>query len=127
MTHHPDITGGAGEPGSAGLVVLCSCPDEATADRIARELVSGRLAACITRLDGVRSIYRWKGAVQDEPEALLVIKTTRLRYEALEMRLKALHPYEVPEIIAIPVQAGAAEYLSWLAEETQPADRRKSP
>src|SRR5512146_1989623 len=108
------------------LVVLCACPDEGTADRIARELVGGGLAACVSRLAGVRSVYRWKGAIQDEPEALLVIKTTSTRYEALEMRLQALHPYEVPEIMALPVRAGAERYLAWLAEETRPpADTRK--
>ena len=101
------------------LVVLCACPDESVADRIARELVGERLAACVNRLPGVRSVYRWKGALQDEPEVLLAIKTTRSRYEELEMRLKALHPYEVPEIIALPVLAGAAPYLAWLAEETR--------
>ncbi len=100
------------------LVVLCACPDEATAGYIARVLVQERLAACVNRVVGVRSTYRWKEAIQDEPEALLVIKTTPSRYEALEMRLKALHPYEVPEIIALPVLAGAASYLAWLRDET---------
>ena len=106
--------------GSAGaLVVLCACPDEPIAERIARELVEARLAACVNRLPGVRSTYRWKGVLQDEPDVLLAIKTVRSRYEVLEMRLKALHPYEVPEIIALPVLAGAAPYLAWLAEETR--------
>jgi periplasmic divalent cation tolerance protein len=101
------------------LVVLCACPDETVADRIARELVEAGLAACVNRLPGIRSVYRWKGALQDEPEVLLTIKTVGSRYEELEMRLKALHPYEVPEIIALPVLAGAAPYLAWLAEETR--------
>ncbi|MGH8220801.1 MAG: divalent-cation tolerance protein CutA [Steroidobacteraceae bacterium] len=114
--------------GSEALVVLCTCPDEAVADRIARELVTARLAACVNRLPGVRSVFRWQGALQDEREVLLAIKTSRSRYEELEMRLKALHPYEVPEIIALPVLAGAAPYLAWLAEETRPsADMRNSP
>ncbi|MGH8259375.1 MAG: divalent-cation tolerance protein CutA [Steroidobacteraceae bacterium] len=104
------------------LAVLCACPDEPTADRIARVLVTEGLAACVNRLSGVRSIYRWKGAIQDEPEALLLIKTTITRYQALELRLKALHPYEVPEIIALPVRAGAESYLAWLAEETRSSD-----
>ena len=101
------------------LVVLCACPDESVAARIAQELVEARLAACVNRLPGMRSVFRWKGALQDEPEVLLAIKTVRSRYEELEMRLKALHPYEVPEIIALPVLAGAAPYLAWLAEETR--------
>jgi periplasmic divalent cation tolerance protein len=102
------------------LVVLCACPDDAVADRIARELVEGRVAACVSRIGGIRSTYRWNDDIRNEPEALLVIKTTSTRYQALELRLKALHPYEVPEIIALPVRAGAEHYLAWLAEETRP-------
>ncbi len=101
-----------------GLVVLCTCPDDPTADRIARELVSGALAACVSR-GAFRSTYRWRGTLHDEPEVLLIIKTVRSRYEALEMRLKALHPYEVPEIIALPIAAGSEPYLAWIAEETR--------
>lgn len=123
-----DLPGGTGSPSAEALVVLCSCPDEGVADRIAHELVSGRLAACVNCLPGVRSIYRWNGGLQDEREVLLAIKTIRNRYEELEMRLKALHPYEVPEIIALPVLAGAASYLAWLSEETRPlAETRDSP
>lgn len=96
------------------LVVLTTCPDEPTASRIARELVESGLAACVSRAGPVRSTYRWQGAIQDEPEMLLVIKTVSERYPELEMRLKSLHPYEVPEVIALPVTAGSAEYLSWL-------------
>ena len=103
------------------LVVLCTCPDEPVAQRISRELVSEGLAACVNRLSGIRSIYRWQGALQDEPEVLLVIKTVKGRYEALEMRLKALHPYEVPEIIALPILAGSEPYLAWMAEQTRPS------
>ena len=109
----------AGGAQAEALVILCTCPDEGTAERIARELVGARLAACVNQLGGVRSTYRWKGVLQSEPEVLLAIKTVRSRYPELEMRLKALHPYEVPEIIALPVLAGAAPYLAWLAEETR--------
>jgi periplasmic divalent cation tolerance protein len=104
-----------------GLVVLCGCPDAPTAQRIASEVVSAGLAACVNRLEGLRSTYRWKGALHDEPEVLLVIKTVKGRYEALEMRLKALHPYEVPEIIALPILAGWKPYLAWMAEQTLPS------
>jgi periplasmic divalent cation tolerance protein len=100
------------------IVVLCSCPDEPTAEHIARELVGARLAACVNRLGGVRSTYRWEGQVRDEPEVLLAIKTLRSRYGELEMRLKALHPYEVPEIIALPVVAGLGGYLAWIGAES---------
>jgi len=111
--------GSAANP-DAGLVVLCTCP-ETSAERIARVLVADRLAACVNRLAGIRSVYRWNGAIHDEPEALLVIKTTRSRYEALESRLQALHPYDVPEIIALPIRAGAERYLAWLAGEIRPS------
>jgi periplasmic divalent cation tolerance protein len=100
------------------IVVLCACPDEPVAERIARTLVSERLAACVNRLAGVRSVYRWNGAVQDEPETLLLIKSSRERYQELEMRLKALHPYELPEIIALPATIGLDAYLDWIASET---------
>jgi periplasmic divalent cation tolerance protein len=104
-------------PALKTLVVLCTCPDEATASRIAEALVSERLAACVNRVPGIRSTYRWEGRVQDEPEVLLLIKTVADRYPALELRLKALHPYDVPEIIAVPVAAGSASYLAWIASE----------
>jgi periplasmic divalent cation tolerance protein len=101
------------------LIALCSCPDTAVADRIARALVEERLAACVNRLPGVESTYRWNGAVSVEAEVLLVIKTSRARYAALEARLVALHPYEVPEVIAIPLGEGYAPYLAWIAKETR--------
>lgn len=104
---------------SEAIVVICACPDESTAARIAQELVNQRLAACVNRLSSVRSTYSWQGRIQEEPEVVLTIKTTRGRYEALEVRLRALHPYEMPEIIALPVVAGSASYLSWIASETQ--------
>ena len=100
------------------IVVLCACPDDTIAERIARTLVAERLAACVNRLGGVRSVYRWNGAVQDEPETLLIIKSSRDRYKELEMRLKALHPYELPEIIALPATIGLDTYLDWIASET---------
>lgn len=100
------------------LVVLCTCPDEETGRRIAAALVEEHLAACVNRMPGVRSTYRWQGQTADEPEVLLVIKTVTSRYAALELRLKALHPYNVPEIIALPVVAGSAQYLAWVAAET---------
>jgi len=98
------------------LVVLTTCPDQAVAARIARELVESGLAACVSRVGPVHSTYRWQGAIRDEPEVLLVIKTVGARYSELEMRLKSLHPYEVPEIIGLPVTRGSADYLGWLSE-----------
>ena len=95
------------------IVVLTTCPDEATAGRIARNLVESGLAACVSR-QAVHSTYLWQGAVQDEPEILLVVKTLAARFPELEMRLKSIHPYELPEIIALPVAAGSEAYLSWV-------------
>ena len=100
------------------LLVLCSCPDETVALDIARILVKEGLAGCVNRLAPVTSIYRWEGQICEQPEQLLIIKTIPAHYEALEMRLKALHPYEIPEIIAIPVVAGSSQYLAWLAAAT---------
>ena len=101
------------------IVVLTSCPDEAVAARIAAALLEAGLAACVTR-QPVRSMYRWEGRLVDEPEVLLIIKTLARRFSDLEMRLKSLHPYTVPEIIALPIVAGSTAYLSWLAAEVTP-------
>jgi periplasmic divalent cation tolerance protein len=106
---------------SDALVVLCTCPDEATAESLARTLVTERLAACVNRLSGVRSTYRWQDAVAEDAEVLLLIKTIASRYGALELRLKALHPYEVPEIIGIPATLGSSEYLAWLVAGASPS------
>ena len=101
------------------LLVLTTCPDEAVAARIAGELVEGRLAACVSR-QPVRSTYRWQERLEDEPEVLLFIKTRQDRFAELEMRLKSLHPYAVPEIIALPLAAGSAAYLAWLSAAVTP-------
>lgn len=99
---------------SEAILILTACPEEATAVRIARDLVESGLAACVSRLPGAHSTYRWEGRLQDEPEVLLIIKTLATRFEALELRLKSLHPYELPEIIALPVASVSAEYMAWL-------------
>ncbi len=100
------------------LVVLVTTPTQERAAEIARAVVEERLAACGNVVPGLRSIYRWEGRVQDDAEALLVLKTTRARFEALRDRVLALHPYEVPEVIALAVDAGSAPYLAWIAAET---------
>src|SRR5512134_953964 len=100
------------------LVVLVTTPDAAKAAEIARILVEERLAACGNVLPGLRSVYRWEGKVHDEGEALLLLKTTRARFEALRARVVALHPYQVPEVMALAVEAGDAPYLGWIAGET---------
>jgi periplasmic divalent cation tolerance protein len=101
-----------------GLVVLVTAPSAERAAEIARALVEERLAACGNVVPGLRSIYRWEGKIEDEPEALLVLKTTRGRFDALRARVLALHPYQVPEVLALPVEAGSAPYLAWIAAET---------
>jgi periplasmic divalent cation tolerance protein len=100
------------------IVVFCSCPDEAVAGRIAASLVGERLAACVTRTAAVRSTYSWQGTVCDAPEVLLTIKTQASRYGELEARIRALHPYELPEIMAVPVVAGSTGYLDWVTRES---------
>ena len=101
------------------LVVYCTCPDSATAERIAETVVGEQLAACVNIAPGLTSIYRWQGQVQRDAELLLIIKTRSARYPALEARIRELHPYEIPEIIALPVQAGLAAYLNWIIASTE--------
>jgi periplasmic divalent cation tolerance protein len=105
---------------SETLVVLTNCPDEAVATRIAQTVVEQRLAACVNRLAPVHSTYRWQGAIESAVEVQLLIKTTRERYPALEETLRTLHPYSVPEIMALPVTLGFGPYLRWIDDETQP-------
>jgi periplasmic divalent cation tolerance protein len=104
------------------LLCLCTCPDAATAERLAASLVEERLAACVSLVPGLRSIYRWQGAIQRDEELLLLIKTTRARYPALQARLPALHPYELPELLAVEVADGLPAYLRWLADATRPVE-----
>ncbi len=103
---------------SQPLVVYCACPDPATAERIAETLVNERLAACVNLVPGLMSIYRWQGQIQRDAEWLLIIKTRSAVYPQMEARIRDLHPYEVPEIIALPIQAGSAAYLDWIADST---------
>ena len=100
------------------IVVLVTTPTPERAAELARALVEERLAACGNVVPGLRSIYRWEGKLEDEAEALLVLKTTQARFEALKARVLALHPYAVPEVLALPVVAGSAPYLAWIAAET---------
>ena len=101
------------------LVVLSTFPDAAVARTAAATLVGETLAACVNIVPGVESIYRWQGKMETSQEVLAVIKTTAARYPALEKRLKELHPYEVPEIVALPASAVAESYLAWVTANTQ--------
>src|SRR3954466_5705315 len=100
-------------------LVLTNLPDRLSAERLADLLVDQRLAACVNILAPCRSVYRWKDALQHEEEHPLLIKTTAQRYPALEEAIRAGHPYELPEIIAVPVQ-GFLHYLAWVEAETKP-------
>jgi periplasmic divalent cation tolerance protein len=101
-------------------VVIVSGPDLETLREIARTLVEERLAACVNLLDRATSVYRWEGAVEEAEECLAFLKTTAGRVSALEERLLELHPYEVPELIALPVTDGSERYLGWVRESTGP-------
>lgn len=111
----------AGAPDEV-LVCFCACPDLDGARALGRTLVGERLAACVQVLPGVESIYRWNGAVEHAGETLLILKTTRARHDALQARLAALHPYEVPELVALPAVAGLPAYLHWVADSTRTDD-----
>ena len=100
------------------LVVFSTFPNPDKAAEVARTLVSEGLAACANLVGPVRSIYRWKGEICDDTETLAVIKTTSERFDAMKDRLVALHPYEVAEVIALPVENGHAPYLDWVLSET---------
>ena len=101
------------------LLVLTNLPDRAAAERLAAMLIEQRLAACVNILAPCRSVYRWKGAVQPDEEHPMLIKTTAERYPALEKALREGHPYELPEIIAVPIERGLPAYLDWVAAETR--------
>lgn len=96
-------------------VVVCTVPDAATGEVLARALVTRRLAACVNRVPGVRSVYRWEGAIHEDGEELLLIKTDERHLAALIAAIEAEHPYDCPEVLALPVAAGSLPYLSWIA------------
>jgi len=100
------------------LLVLTNCPDEESANAIALALVEARLAACVNILPRVQSIYLWQGAVESATEIPLLIKSHASNYPALEAAIRDRHPYQVPEIIALPVESGLPAYLDWIATET---------
>ena len=99
---------------SAHQIVFTTCPDQAIAQKIAQTLVAEGLAACVNVLPAMHSIYTWKGKIESSTEHLLLIKSQTQRYPALQDRLRALHPYELPEIVAVPITHGLPEYLAWL-------------
>jgi periplasmic divalent cation tolerance protein len=99
------------------IVVLSTCGSAEEAARIARALVEKKLAACVNVIPAVRSFYRWKGAIEDEQESLLVIKSSRALFNQLRAEIEKLHSYEVPEVVAVPIVDGSERYLEWLERE----------
>ena len=102
----------------SALVVLTNLPDRAAAEKLAASLIEQRVAACVNILAPCRSVYRWQGAVQNDEEHPMLIKTTTERYAALEAAIRAAHPYDLPEIVALPIERGLPTYLNWIATET---------
>jgi periplasmic divalent cation tolerance protein len=101
------------------IVVFITAPSEDLAVTIARALVETRLAACANIIKGIRSIYSWQGRIEDDTEVLMIVKTRRELFDLLKSKVKELHSYEVPEIIAFPIIAGSDDYLKWLRESTE--------
>ena len=105
-------------------VVLVTCPNKTVARRLANALIARRLAACVNTLPGVESIFRWQGRVDRCREVLLIVKTTASAVARLRRIVCALHPYDVPEVMALPVVAGHRPYLQWVAESVRPVGRK---
>lgn len=103
---------------SEHLVLLCTCPDTTVAGEIAAALVEPGHAACCNIVPGLTSVYSWQGEVHQDPEVLLIVKTTRTAYSGAQETIQRLHPYELPEIIALPIEQGLNDYLSWISLQT---------
>ena len=103
------------------LLVFTNLPDRAAAERLADALISGRFAACVNVLAPCQSVYRWQDALQHDEEHPVLIKTTDERYPELEQAIRANHPYELPEIVAVPIERGLPAYLDWIVAETRAA------
>ena len=101
------------------LLVLCTCPSRSTATAIATALLEEHIAACVNYVPGIKSMYRWEGRVEHDDEVLLLIKTTSHMFSRLEETIGKLHPYELPEIIGVPLSAGSEAYLNWIKSATE--------
>ena len=104
---------------SEEIIVFVTAPNEDEAAKIARSLVESRLAACVNIVRNIRSIYTWQGKVEDDSEVLMIVKTVKTRFDSLASGIRELHSYEVPEIIAIPIEKGSKEYLDWIKDSTK--------
>jgi periplasmic divalent cation tolerance protein len=107
------------ETSSHAVIILVTAPDAETASAIGRALVEERLAACANVIPGLRSTFRWEGKVQEEAEVLMLVKARRADVQAISTRVRELHPYEVPEVVATDIVAGLDAYLEWIATETE--------
>jgi periplasmic divalent cation tolerance protein len=104
---------------TAETVVFITAPNEEEAAGIAKALIGEKLAACVNIVKNVRSIYRWKGKIEDDAEVIMIVKTQKKLFNALCERVKKLHSYDVPEVISLPITEGSKDYLAWLIESTQ--------
>lgn len=95
-------------------ITLCTCPDQKTARHISEHLIKNKSAACVNIVPGIISVYQWQGQIESTQEYLLIIKSTAEKYQAIELTIKTHHPYELPEIIAVPIERGLPEYLQWI-------------
>ena len=102
------------------ILIMCTADTPDLAHRIGTKLVESRLAACVNILPGIRSIYRWEGKICNDGEVLLLIKSTAWRFEEIRAFIRGIHSYQVPEIIAVPITAGDADYLNWLRQNVGP-------
>lgn len=102
----------------SGIIIYCTCPDIVTAEKISRQLVSDNLAACVNMLPAITSIYRWQGKTEQASEVLLLIKTTAERFAAISTVIEDIHPYELPELIAVSITDGLPGYLDWIKQCT---------
>lgn len=95
-------------------IILNTCPDQVSADKLAAALLDQGLAACVSIVPGIRSLYRWQGEIESSQEQLLLIKTSRAHYNSVQRLICSQHPYELPEIIAVPIEHGLGDYLNWI-------------
>lgn len=101
------------------ILILCTCPEGNVAADMAEALVADRIAACVNIIPGLSSWFRWRGQIDRADELLLIIKTTHDHYHDVEKKIRSMHPYELPEIIAVPITQGLADYLNWIDQETK--------
>lgn len=102
------------------LIILCTCPNKDSATAVANTLVSKRLAACVNILPGLTSVYHWQGNIESSEECLLIIKSTQKVYPEIESAIRQTHPYELPEIVAVPIEKGLEDYLAWIEQNVLP-------